>query len=126
MDSEIEKEEAQARLDSQGESVSSLASSRDVLEKRAALDAAQEAAGAKTNDILEACKWSDLSKLKALAESTGGFLTDDLRRLACTFTQSSPTGLLFLAIVSKIARRLTMYGRANSAWRFGIFVKREN
>jgi TBC1 domain family member 20 len=37
----------------------------------------------KTLDILDACKWRDLNRLRSLAEASGGFLTDDLRRIAC-------------------------------------------
>jgi hypothetical protein len=33
--------------------------------------------------IQDACKWKDIGKLKALAASKGGFITDDLRRIAC-------------------------------------------
>lgn len=33
--------------------------------------------------ILDACRWRNLDQLRALAESPGGFLTDDLRREAC-------------------------------------------
>lgn len=33
--------------------------------------------------IMSACAQSDIPSLKALAESEGGFLTDDLRRRAC-------------------------------------------
>lgn len=33
--------------------------------------------------IESACAQSDIPSLKALAESEGGFLTDDLRRRAC-------------------------------------------
>lgn len=34
--------------------------------------------------IEDACARCDISSLKALAESAGGFLTDDIRRRACT------------------------------------------
>ncbi len=33
--------------------------------------------------ILDACRWRNLDQLRALSESPGGFLTDDLRREAC-------------------------------------------
>ncbi|KAB5572119.1 rab-GTPase-TBC domain-containing protein [Coniochaeta sp. 2T2.1] len=36
----------------------------------------------KLEAIAEACKWRDLHKLRSLAESRGGFLTDDLRQQA--------------------------------------------
>ncbi|KAH7327907.1 rab-GTPase-TBC domain-containing protein [Stachybotrys elegans] len=36
----------------------------------------------KTTDILDACKWKDIARLKGLAASRGGFLTDSLRRSA--------------------------------------------
>ena len=35
--------------------------------------------------IETACAESDIPSLKALAESEGGFLTDDLRRRACSY-----------------------------------------
>lgn len=37
----------------------------------------------KAEKILEACKWRDIGRLKALAEAHGGFLSDTLRRQAC-------------------------------------------
>ncbi|GAO15735.1 uncharacterized protein UV8b_00949 [Ustilaginoidea virens] len=40
------------------------------------------AAQQKADAVLDACRWRDVSKLTRLAESSGGFLTDDLRRLA--------------------------------------------
>lgn len=36
--------------------------------------------------IKSACAQSDIPSLKALAESEGGFLTDDLRRRACSYS----------------------------------------
>ncbi|KAG5983838.1 hypothetical protein E4U55_006988 [Claviceps digitariae] len=36
----------------------------------------------KTDAIREACKWRDVSRLRSLAESADGFLSDELRRLA--------------------------------------------
>ena len=39
----------------------------------------------KAADILAACKWRDIGQLRLLAEAEGGFLTDALRRQACTF-----------------------------------------
>ncbi|KAJ4258693.1 GTPase-activating protein gyp8 [Fusarium torreyae] len=36
----------------------------------------------KTAEILEACKWRDISRLRALSEAHGGFLSDTLRRQA--------------------------------------------
>ncbi|KOS21478.1 GTPase-activating protein gyp10 [Escovopsis weberi] len=36
----------------------------------------------KTNDILDACRWNDTARLRRLAQSSGGFLADDLRQLA--------------------------------------------
>ncbi|OAA44401.1 Rab-GAP/TBC domain protein [Metarhizium rileyi] len=42
----------------------------------------REALGEKAEAIRDACKWNDLAKLRSLAESTGGFLTDGLRRSA--------------------------------------------
>lgn len=37
----------------------------------------------KAADIQAACKWRDIGRLRSLAESQGGFLTDALRRQAC-------------------------------------------
>ena len=39
----------------------------------------------KTDEIESACRWMDIGKLGALAISTGGLLTDELRRKACTY-----------------------------------------
>lgn len=39
----------------------------------------------KTAAIVEACRWRDLSRLRDLAQSGGGLLSDDLRREACAF-----------------------------------------
>lgn len=46
-------------------------------------DEATDSTQRKTQDILEACKWRNLEAIKALAGTTGGFLTDTLRRKAC-------------------------------------------
>lgn len=37
----------------------------------------------KSDEIREACKWRDVQKLRILAESTDGLLSDELRGLAC-------------------------------------------
>lgn len=37
----------------------------------------------KEEAILKACKQRDLTKLRALAESHGGFLNDEIRQQAC-------------------------------------------
>jgi len=37
----------------------------------------------KERAIREACKWNNLDELRALAESRGGFLLDELRQQAC-------------------------------------------
>ena len=37
----------------------------------------------KERAILKACRWKNLSELRCLAESPGGFLTDSLRQQAC-------------------------------------------
>ncbi|TVY21397.1 GTPase-activating protein gyp10 [Lachnellula arida] len=42
----------------------------------------QQKYNAKAPKILEACKWKDVHKLRALATSEGGLLSDDLRRQA--------------------------------------------
>lgn len=39
----------------------------------------------KRSDILDACRWRDILRLRSLAESRGGFLADDLRRVACAY-----------------------------------------
>ncbi len=44
--------------------------------------------GEKESKILDACKWTDVPGLRALAESEGGFLNDGLRRAACTFLRT--------------------------------------
>ncbi|KAM0302605.1 hypothetical protein HYE67_009780 [Fusarium culmorum] len=36
----------------------------------------------KASEIIEACKWKDISRLRSLAEGHGGFLSDTLRRRA--------------------------------------------
>lgn len=38
---------------------------------------------AKAADILEACKWKDTQRLRDLAVSEGGLLSDEIRRQAC-------------------------------------------
>lgn len=47
------------------------------------LDEEKALARRKTEAILSACKWKDLESLKSLAESGGGFLSDENRREAC-------------------------------------------
>ena len=37
----------------------------------------------KTADILAACRSKDVARLRSLADSRGGFITDTLRRTAC-------------------------------------------
>ena len=37
----------------------------------------------KAAEIVEACKWRDIQKLKELAMSEAGFLSDELRSEAC-------------------------------------------
>lgn len=37
----------------------------------------------KTSDILAACELVNVSRLRVLAETEGGFVTDTLRQLAC-------------------------------------------
>lgn len=44
----------------------------------------------KTGDILAACRRRSIEELRLLAESEGGFLTDSLRRKACSFLSPSP------------------------------------
>jgi hypothetical protein len=40
-------------------------------------------ASQKASEIFEACKWRDTTRLRLLAESPGGFLADECRRVAC-------------------------------------------
>lgn len=42
-----------------------------------------DATSEKERAILEACRWRNLGDLRALAESPGGFLTDEIRQQAC-------------------------------------------
>ena len=42
-----------------------------------------DAESKKAHEILDACRWRNISQLQALAESRGGFLTDILRQQAC-------------------------------------------
>lgn len=51
--------------------------------------ATREAALRKAAAVCEACRWRDISKLRALAESEGGFLNDDLRKSACMFCRQT-------------------------------------
>lgn len=44
----------------------------------------------KTAKILEACSRKDIASLQELAQSSGGFLRDKLRQLACM--QTTPVG----------------------------------
>lgn len=46
----------------------------------------------KAEKILEACKWRDIGRLRALAEAHGGFLSDTLRRQACMSIPISKPG----------------------------------
>ena len=58
-------------------------------EARFILDEKEAAGPSKDERILDACRLRDLELLKDLAEQEGGFLNDDLRRLACEFSPSS-------------------------------------
>lgn len=60
-------------------------SSSDVIDDSHQRAAEEEAAARKAEAVREACRWRDISKLRSLAESEGGFLNDDLRKLACMF-----------------------------------------
>lgn len=42
----------------------------------------------KAADIIEACEWRDIGRLRSLAEAHGGFLSDTLRRQACSLLPS--------------------------------------
>ncbi|KAK5998201.1 GTPase-activating protein gyp10 [Cladobotryum mycophilum] len=48
----------------------------------------------KTSDILEACKWRDATRLRSLAESDGGFLSDTLRQTAWPILLGLPSPTL--------------------------------
>lgn len=52
-------------------------------EKTIKLNGTTDATDKKKDAILEACRQRDLGALRALAESPGGFLTDDIRQQAC-------------------------------------------
>jgi TBC1 domain family member 20 len=52
-------------------------------EKTVGHNGTADAADKKREAILEACGQRDLGALRALAESPGGFLTDDIRQQAC-------------------------------------------
>lgn len=57
-------------------------------------DAAVEGSDAqKQAEIIDACTWGDVARLRSLADSPGGFLTDALRRAACAL-QPRPVFLL--------------------------------
>jgi hypothetical protein len=76
-------------MDSDRESTEEVASPEDCDAKPTTSDASlqrayQEALESKVRAIRDACKWRDLEKLRSLALSTGGFLSDDLRKIACT------------------------------------------
>ena len=45
----------------------------------------------KEQAIREACKWNNLDELRALAESRGGFLLDELRQQACVEIHTPPS-----------------------------------
>ena len=68
-------------------------SSQRSLEKDVADTICDEPELEKKLAIEEACAQSDISSLKALAESVGGFLTDDIRRQACTLSRIFPSQL---------------------------------
>lgn len=63
-------------------------SSQHSLEKSVSNTICDEPELEKKLAIEDACAQSDISSLKALAESAGGFLTDDIRRQACTCSPS--------------------------------------
>ncbi|QGI68064.1 hypothetical protein CEK26_012018 [Fusarium fujikuroi] len=42
----------------------------------------------KAADIIKACEWRDIGRLRSLAEAHGGFLSDALRRQACSLLPS--------------------------------------
>ena len=52
-------------------------------EKTVTHNGTADAADKKRAAILEACSQRDLDSLRALAESPGGFLADDIREQAC-------------------------------------------
>ncbi|KID80621.1 Rab-GAP/TBC domain protein, partial [Metarhizium brunneum ARSEF 3297] len=58
----------------------------------------QESLEEKAEAVRDACKWKDIAKLRSLAESTGGLLTDELRRLAYVITSFLISGPLLLGL----------------------------
>ena len=44
----------------------------------------QNATDAKITSILDACKWKDIERLTLLATNEGGFISDHVRRQACS------------------------------------------
>lgn len=50
----------------------------------------------KESQILDACQRRDIQALQALAESPGGFVTDEIRQRACEFVQLGPGYLMML------------------------------
>ena len=83
-------------------------------EKRPNQDAHADGGGVddKKQAILHACRTRDLARLRSLAESPGGFLSDDLRQQACmclpSFDITSPSSPLspVISAISVISREL--------------------
>ena len=62
----------------------------DETKKRADLSSSPEGDkydDAKTSKIRDAIQWRDLETLRALATSEGGFVSDEVRRQACSYLQ---------------------------------------
>lgn len=59
--------------------------SQSTLSEKQALEET-DIASQKASEIFEACKWRDTTRLRLLAESPGGFLADECRRVACKWS----------------------------------------
>ncbi|KAL4726833.1 GTPase-activating protein gyp8 [Fusarium chlamydosporum] len=76
MDSPQENERQPSLSASQTSSSTNVNTSNDVSQEPDILS------NPKASEIIEACKWKDISRLRSLAEAHGGFLSDTLRRQA--------------------------------------------
>lgn len=59
--------------------------------------------------IFDACHRRDIEELQALAQSSGGFLTDELRQQACKYN-------INFNVFLKMVHSLIIYIRAHIAW----------
>lgn len=65
--------------------------------------------GHKSKQIEEACQWKDTQRLRDLAVSEGGLLSDDIRRRACRLAFRSTFG--YVLIISDRANSLGILSR---------------